>query len=260
MDTTSAPPLPHLIPDSIAHEAPPAAPASETRLRVEPTDQELVARASGGDRAAFGELARRHRRGVFLRALRMLRNEAAAEDVTQQVFARVFVKLSPKMEAFAAYLGTCTRNACADFGRQRRFADVDEHEIATESTPGDEFERHEARAVLRRAVEKLSPKTRAVVSLLIEGSTVGQVAEALGMTEANVSLHLHYAKKHLETPEEPKTRGLTYKGRTQSRAAWAKEFGISTTTLWRRLADGWDLAKALETPAVVGRPRHFDDH
>ena len=38
---------------------------------------------------------------------------------------------------------------------------------------------------------------------------------------------------------------ITYDGRTQSPAAWAKEIGISRRTLWARLAMGWPLEQAL---------------
>lgn len=45
---------------------------------------------------------------------------------------------------------------------------------------------------------------------------------------------------------------ITHEGRTQNTAAWAREVGLPYLTLRDRLARGWDVAKALQTPSGVG--------
>src|SRR6476619_752980 len=46
--------------------------------------------ASGGDREAFGRLARRHQRRVYAAALHILGNHSDADDVTQEAFVRAY--------------------------------------------------------------------------------------------------------------------------------------------------------------------------
>src|SRR5205085_2522380 len=54
------------------------------------TDNELAARAAGGDESAFEELHRRHRHRVMQTCMTRLRNAEDAEDASQETFAQVY--------------------------------------------------------------------------------------------------------------------------------------------------------------------------
>src|SRR5262245_20971158 len=77
------------------------------------TAQEAIRRAQNGDAAAFEYLYRLHSRHVYSICLGMLKNRADAEDITQQVFLRVFRKIGTFRgdSGFSTWLHRVTVNA-----------------------------------------------------------------------------------------------------------------------------------------------------
>src|SRR5947199_5508902 len=88
----------------------------------EASDRELVERAVGGDRFAFGLLVRRHERRVYNLAYRMLGREEDARDATQDAFLVAMRKLSSFRgdAAFTTWMHRVTVNACYDILRKRK--------------------------------------------------------------------------------------------------------------------------------------------
>ena len=68
--------------------------AGTVRFNDQATDQALVSAARMGDPQAFETLVKRHRRRIFVLALRYTRVREDAEDVVQQTFQKTFVHLS----------------------------------------------------------------------------------------------------------------------------------------------------------------------
>jgi len=81
-----------------------ATPAATEPPALSLTAQEVIRRAQNGDAAAFECLYRSHSRHVYSICLRMLKNRADAEDITQQVFLQVFRKIG----TFCGDSGFCT--------------------------------------------------------------------------------------------------------------------------------------------------------
>jgi RNA polymerase sigma-70 factor (ECF subfamily) len=89
------------------------------------TDNEtdLVGRCRRGDEAAWGELVKRHTRRVFGIAYRFVGRVDEAEDLTQDIFVKVFQSLDRYREsdgAFSTWVGTVARNHAIDNYRRRR--------------------------------------------------------------------------------------------------------------------------------------------
>ena len=63
-----------------------------TGPRTEVTDEALMIRFQRGDRAAFTQLVRRHQTGLYNFALRQIRVQAVAEDIVQEVAARILTR------------------------------------------------------------------------------------------------------------------------------------------------------------------------
>jgi len=172
-------------------------------------DRALVARARAGDAAAFRALVERHQARAFALARRLVRDEAEAEEVTQDAFLRAWSAL-PGFRAEASF-GTWLHRIVyrraldrIDAMRARR-----RHETAAPSWPGEEppaggpgFPGEER---VRRLVEALPAAQRAAVTLYyFEDRSVQEAAKVLGMHENTVKTHLHRARAAL-------------------RAAWARE-------------------------------------
>ncbi len=195
------------------------------------TDPELVQRAQGGDLDAFETLTTRYERRVYSLALRILRHEQDAEDVTQQTFLSAVEHLdSFRGEAsFSTWLLRIATHAALKVLRKRKGLDTTSLEEATESadgsgvvphpeyiadwreSPGRLAERNEIRRLLDEALEQLDEKHRLVFLLRdVEGLSVKETAEALGLSEANTKVRLLRARLQLR---ERLTRTLGDPGR-----------------------------------------------
>jgi RNA polymerase sigma-70 factor (ECF subfamily) len=176
---------------------------------------EWVRQAQGGDLQAFERLFEQYHRGIYNIIFQMVRSEADAADLTQDVFVRAW-KALPRLdapEAFASWLyriaGNLARNWIRDNTRVRKesldqpFANGDEEsggrEIADFSgNPADAVQTQEVQDVVRSAVEGLSPDHRTVVTLHhLEGMPVEQIAGIMNCSVGTVKSRLSRARDHL---------------------------------------------------------------
>ncbi len=144
---------------------------------------------TSGDRAALDATLRKAWRIVYLRALTHIRDQAAAEDVAQEVFRRVLTRLSTRDDGVAieqAYLTQAARNFLQDQWRTAGQHRADDTAVARDPSgvPADPEEE-----VLRRiegdeamvALSTLSTAQRQVLRLrLFEGLTAEETAAVLG--------------------------------------------------------------------------------
>jgi RNA polymerase sigma-70 factor (ECF subfamily) len=188
------------------------------QIALEPSDAELVERAKSGDLHAFEALANRHEQRVYSLALRMLRQEQDAEDVTQQTFLSALENLNGfRGEAsFSTWLLRIATYAALKVIRKRKGLETVSLEEATEGTddsdtvphpeyiadwrqsPEELVHKNEIRRLLDDALAKLDEKHRLVFLLRdVEGLSVKETAEALGLTEANTKVRLLRARLQL---------------------------------------------------------------
>jgi RNA polymerase sigma-70 factor, ECF subfamily len=113
---------------------------------VEP-DPQLVAAARAGDLDAFSQLVRRYQGHVWRLSFHLVRNDAVADDVTQDAFVRAYRFLSRYRgeSRFSTWLFSITRNCAIDelrrAGRRKRLSDRLENPAAF--TTRDAGLRHE---------------------------------------------------------------------------------------------------------------------
>jgi len=185
---------------------------------LEPPDAELVRRAQGGELDAFEALTNRYEQRVYSLALRMLRHEQDAEDVTQQTFLSALENLGGFRgdASFATWLLRIATHAALKVIRKRKGLDTVSLEEATE--PGEDYDsiphpeyiadwkqspeqlvhKNEIRRLLDEALAKLDEKHRLVFLLRdVEGLSVRETAEALGLSEANTKVRLLRARLQL---------------------------------------------------------------
>lgn len=180
-------------------------------------DEMLVAQFKSGSQKAFDELMKRYERRIFGYLLRSVRNYEDAEDLTLEVFFKAYRALDswePKAK-FSTWLYTIASNLAIDYHRSKArqpvyvFEDEDVIEarlVATDisSNPEKQLEDKERGRIIREAVDELSSKQKAVFMLTrYEGLQIREVAEALGMAEGTVKIHLHRAMKKLQTLLRP---------------------------------------------------------
>ena len=117
----------------------------------------------------------------------IVRNRHDAEDVTQEVFAklmRAIQKYEEREVPFAAWIIRVARNAALDHVRARRQIPVEEVRV---SENGHEQTSFETLYLFKRALAALPESQRQVLVLRhIGGLSPGEIAERLGKTEASV--------------------------------------------------------------------------
>jgi RNA polymerase sigma-70 factor (ECF subfamily) len=160
-----------------------------------------------GEAVAFEELVRRYQHRVYGVTLRMMGNRADAEEMSQEVFLRVYrsaadfrgeSKLSTWLYSIASRL--CLNRLAS--GRWRPAAQPEEVLLriaSAEADPGEHAERGEVEAALQRAIAELPEERRIVVVLRdLEGLAYEDIAQALGLELGTVRSRLHRARAELK--------------------------------------------------------------
>jgi len=169
-----------------------------------PSDEVLIGRIAGGDRLAMQVLFARHHVRVYRFVLRLVRNEATAEDLISEVFLDVW-RQAQKFEgrsAVSTWILSMARFKALSTLRRRTEDELDDETAGTIEDPGDDPETPLAKkdkgAALRQCLEKLSAEHREIVDLVYyHEKSVAEVSIIVGIPEATVKTRMFYARKKL---------------------------------------------------------------
>ena len=177
--------------------------------RVAGVIEATIQRAAEGDQAAWDTIVRTYWRKVFNIAYRFVGTYEEAEDLTQEIFLRVFRSLSSfdRRANFQTWLISVSRNFCIDryrSGRRDRevFArDVDASTLQAEAAGPDPHARVELQdrvALLREALRALSPQLRTAVVLRdIHELSYQEIADQLRVAEGTVKSRINRGRAEL---------------------------------------------------------------
>jgi RNA polymerase sigma-70 factor (ECF subfamily) len=171
----------------------------------------LVARCLSGDNTAWEELVRIHTRKVYGLCYRFTGSDTEAQDLTQEVFLRVFRTLKSFRSAegsFGTWLARLTRNLLIDHyrrTRQERVTDpieeqlpVLEQSMAASARPDGLVVGREASEVLQTALQRLSPDLRETVILRdLQEMEYREIAQVLKIPEGTVKSRLNRGRAEL---------------------------------------------------------------
>ncbi|MBI4789634.1 MAG: sigma-70 family RNA polymerase sigma factor [Chloroflexi bacterium] len=176
-------------------------------------EQGSIKAAQKGDTAAFNQLVRTHQVLVYRTAYRVLGDQAAAEDATQDAFISAFKHIRTyRGGSFKAWLLRIVTNACYDQLRvkQRRptasldalLLDPDDPapgiDRAAPETPQDAAERQELNGAIQNGLATLPPDQRVTLVLVdIEGFSYEEVAQATDANIGTVKSRLSRGRAHL---------------------------------------------------------------
>ena len=172
----------------------------------------LIARCLGGDETAWEDLVRLHSRQVYGLCYRFTGNGPEAQDLTQEVYLRVFRTLRTFRAAegsFATWLTRVTRNLLIDHyrrTRQERVTDSIEEQLpmmadagpAASVRPDHMVAGREASEILQATLQKLSPDLREAVILRdLQEMEYREIAQALAIPEGTVKSRINRGRVEL---------------------------------------------------------------
>jgi RNA polymerase sigma-70 factor (ECF subfamily) len=166
-----------------------------------------VGQALTGSQAAYRELVRRYQGPVLNLVAQMVRERAEAEDLTQEVFVKVFARLRTydTTRRFASWVFKIAHNHTIDHLRRVRpetlsLSDGEHPELpaAALASPQELVERTMLADDLVTAIKRLRVEYREVIQLRYhEDLSVEEIAEVLAVPEGTVKTYLHRARKQL---------------------------------------------------------------
>jgi RNA polymerase sigma-70 factor (ECF subfamily) len=168
------------------------------------SDEVLIARIAGGDRLAMQVLFARHHVRVYRFVLRLVRNEATAEDLISDVFLDVW-RQAGKFEgrsAFSTWMLSIARFKALSALRRRPEQELDDETAGAIEDQSDDPEatllKKDKGAVLRQCLTALSAEHREIIDLVYyHEKSVEEVASIVGIPEATVKTRMFYARKKL---------------------------------------------------------------
>ena len=177
-------------------------------------DESLLSRSREGDLEAFAELIREHEGRVYGIVCQYVKDEEDARDLTREVFYKAYRSLDrfKGSSRFSSWVCRIAINRSIDYLRRKknvRFESLDEP-IGTDdgeverdipdraATPEGLVEQRELSAKIAEAIERLSPKLRAVTVLReYQGLSIEEISETLRVSEGTVKSRIFRARERL---------------------------------------------------------------
>ncbi|MHB8054844.1 MAG: RNA polymerase sigma factor [Candidatus Aminicenantales bacterium] len=172
----------------------------------EPDERELIERLASGDRSAFQEFVESYKNNVYGLAFDLTRNHHDAEDVSQEVFIKVFRSFHTfrKDARLGSWLYRITVNACHDHRRRRpreseagkTVPGIDGRPSVLEALPGTDLpektgDAHLLQIRINRALDSVSERERtAFVLRYYEDLDLKSIAEIMDISVGAVKSYL----------------------------------------------------------------------
>ena len=187
---------------------------AKTRLDHRSTEEAaLVRRVQAEDELAFREIVERYQAKVFSIIYGILRNRNDAEDIAQQVFAKIYfsIKNFDFRSSLLTWIYKITVNECYDYLRKKRVrklvyesdfsADESQRmqsaEPATDQAPAVD-RRLAQQDLILKLLAKISEEDRSLILLKeVEGHSVEELSEMTGMNENTIKVKLFRARQKL---------------------------------------------------------------
>jgi RNA polymerase sigma-70 factor, ECF subfamily len=178
-------------------------------------ENEIIEGMTRGDPRAFRELVERYKKKVYYLALDMAGNPVDAEDISQEVFLKVFRSFSTFRRGahLGSWLYRITYNAAIDHLRRKGAAPLAVADETIEIAAGSEsglprpastdpaaaLEASQLQDLLARALEKVSPQEKAVFLLRhYDQLMLKEIASSLGLSIGSVKSYLFRAVRKLQ--------------------------------------------------------------
>ncbi len=168
---------------------------------VDSDDNRLVELCLNGDRLAFGALVEKYQRPIYTLALKMVRNAAVAEDISQAAFLKAFENLpsfDPTRKFFSWLYRIAMNEALNHLKVQQRFQEIPEETVDEKADGSAQVQNDESTVAIQQALMTLKPEYRSVIVLShFEDLSYEEIAEVLHIPVRTVKSRLFSARQLL---------------------------------------------------------------
>ena len=199
---------------------------TRAKARVDHRNSEeaiLVRRVQAKDEIAFREIVERYQQKVFSIIYGILRNHNDAEDIAQQVFAKIYFSIGnfDFRSSLLTWIYKITVNECYDYLRKKRvrklvyesdFSDEDSLRMENSETARDQRpavdDTLEQRDLILKLLNKVSEEDRNLIMLKeVQGHSVEELAQMTGMNENTIKVKLFRTRQKLLKAAQRLNRG-----------------------------------------------------
>lgn len=168
----------------------------------------LVEQARNGSERAFSTLYNTYKKTVWYTAFKVVNNADVADDITSQVFTKVYLKLKSYTHhlSFEMWLKTITVNTAIDYIRRNKkeqlnnYIDEEDSTIqlsGLEHSPEDNLIFQQNINIVMDCIPRLKKKYRDLIYARLDGKSYQQISEELAIPEATVKTCLNKARQRL---------------------------------------------------------------
>lgn len=168
------------------------------------SDKLLYASFLEGDIASFEELVIRHRHNLVYFIMQYVKNYQIAEDISQEVFAYVYVKPERYCAeyAFKTYLFMLGKRRAIDYIRKEsnhQTIPLEEFTLVESNSVDNNLFHLENAEILRKHINELNPQYRIVITLIdLNGLSIAETAKIMDKSVLAIKVLSHRAKKRLK--------------------------------------------------------------
>src|SRR5437763_10493105 len=171
------------------------------------SDQELMRIVQAGDFSPASEIYDRYSARIYNFAFRFLKNAEAAEDATQEVFVKMMRHANQFQgdAKLSTWLFSITANWCRDYLRKADNKPKETEDVlvtlpaSSEHSPDRTLEQRENEALIKRALQALTPEQREAILLSrYQGLSYAEIAQISGCSEGAVKTRVFRAMETLK--------------------------------------------------------------
>ncbi len=171
----------------------------------EMTDFELVQKCLNGEKEYFSEIIARHKNLVYSVVLKMINNQEDANDLSQEVFIKIYKNLDKYFPdfKFSTWVVRITTNHVIDYRRKKKYETVSaeevEYKLVSESTPEQDYLQKEEKLILNKLLESLPDIYKVPIVLYHQqGLSYQEIAEAINEPLSKVKNRIFRGRKMLK--------------------------------------------------------------
>jgi RNA polymerase sigma-70 factor (ECF subfamily) len=168
------------------------------------SDQSLIKEILNGDTGSFRRIVDKYQNFVYTLTLRILNNEAEAEEAAQDTFIKAYqaLKSFSGKSKFSTWLYRIAFNTSVSYKRKHRIEvsglDGTEYKLASSVSATDDLDREEQKRFIDHAINRLSPADSTVLTLFYKKElTLEEISEVTGMKNSAIKVKLFRARKRL---------------------------------------------------------------